>query len=364
MTASTPETTFELRNVRVFDGKALTAPRSVFVDDGMIVSNSAGGEVIDGAGRALLPGFIDAHIHLNAPDNLQDFAKWGVTTGLDMGTNPRSLVDSMRHVDGLTDIRSALSPASGPGGLQTTMNVFAPSTVVHGPDDAARFIAERVVEGCDFVKIIIEDPEEKGAAALSAETIAALVTAAHLAKFLTIAHASSGAAVQLGIDAGVDVLTHVPLRTPVTPEQIAEIRDRGVAVVPTLVMMAGIAAKFGMPAVGPGIQTAQASVAALHAAGVHIIAGTDANNAPFVPFSPKLGESLHDELALLVGSGFTPAQALRSATLESALLFGLTDRGEIAPGKRADLVLIDADPTIDITATRRLRAVWVQGVHV
>jgi imidazolonepropionase-like amidohydrolase len=244
------------------------------------------------------------------------------------------------------------------------MNTFAPSTVVTGPDDAERFIADRVTEGCDFVKIIIEDPADKGPAALSAETVAALVVAAHAKNFLTIAHASSDAAVQIGIDAGVDILTHVPLRSPISEAQIAQMKAKSIAIVPTLSMMEGIGAKFGMPTdgPGPGIHRAQASVGALYAAGVLVVAGTDANNAPFVPFSPKLGESFHGELALMVGAGLTPAEALRSATADSAELFRLSDRGRIAPGLRADLVLLGSDPTVDIAATRDLRAVWIGGV--
>ncbi|HEY1530667.1 MAG TPA: amidohydrolase family protein [Galbitalea sp.] len=366
MTDTTQQEPFAITNVRVFDGAGLSEPRMVVVADGLISSELSSGNVIDGAGGTLLPGFIDAHVHLDSPDNLTAFATWGVTTGLDMGTNPRSLVDSMRNVAGLTDIRSALSPASGPGGLQTTMNTFAPSTVLFGPDDAEAFIADRVAEGCDFVKIIIEDPADKGDAALGADTIAAIVTAAHAAGFLTIAHASSDAAVQLGIDAGVDFLTHVPLRSPVTAGQIATMVDKGIAIIPTLSMMEGIGAKFGMPTggPGPGIHVAQASVRAMREAGVPILAGTDANNAPFVPFSPKLGESLHGELELLVGAGLTPAEALRSATELVADSFALHDRGRIAAGLRADLILVDGDPTSDISATRAIRGVWITGNRV
>lgn len=373
---------FAITNVRIFDGDSVSDRRTVFVRDGLIAGDAPTGQtnpaesvlqgavvegpVFDGAGATLLPGLIDTHVHLDAFGNLAQFAGWGVTTALDMGTNPRSLVDSMRNIAGSTDLRSALSPASGPGGLQTTMNTFAPSTVVTGPDDAERFIADRVEEGCDFVKIIIEDPAEKGPAALSAETLRALVNAAHAAGFQTIAHASSDAAVQLGLDAGTDILTHVPLRSRVTPAQIAQMVAQSTAIIPTLSMMAGIAAKFGMPTEGPGpgIHTAQASVADIFAAGLTVAAGTDANNAPFVPFSPPLGESIHGELELLVGAGLSPLDALRSATSVAADLFHLRDRGRIAPGLRADLVLVDGDPTTDISATSRLRHVWIGGSAV
>ena len=357
---------FAIENVRVFDGEGLSEPTTVFVEDGLIVESTDVDERIDGAGGTLLPGLIDAHVHFDSVENLAQFAGWGVTTALDMGTSPVSLVDSLRATVGLTDIRSANSPASAPGGRPAPMEAADPTRVVTGPGDAARFVADRIAEGSDYIKIIVEDPAEKGPAALSAETISALVAAAHAAGLQTVAHASSDAAVQLGIDAGVDILTHVPLRSRVTSEQIDAMLAKGIAIVPTLSMMEGIGAKFGMPTQGPGpgIHTAQGSVGDLLAAGVTIAAGTDANNAPFVPFSPVLGESIHGELALLVGAGLSPVQALRSATSVTAALFRLPDRGAIQPGLRADLLLVDGDPTVDIAATRNVRAVWCGGVAV
>jgi len=95
----------------------------------------------------------------------------------------------------------------------------------------------------------------------------------------------------------------------------------------------------------------------LHRAGVPILAGSDAWNPNVIP-----GFSLHDELALLVGIGLSPLEALRTATLNPARFLGATDSlGTIAPGKLADLVLLDADPLADIHNTTRIRAVVTDG---
>ena len=89
---------------------------------------------------------------------------------------------------------------------------------------------------------------------------------------------------------------------------------------------------------------ARETVGRWHRAGVTILAGTDANQAASAPASPPYGTSLHHELRLLVDAGLSAFEALRSATALAAQQFGLADRGVIAPGKRADLVLIDGDP--------------------
>lgn len=357
---------FTLTDVRVFDGYGLSEPRTVCVSDGLIAGETGSQVVIDGKGATLLPGLIDSHVHFDAVTNLADFGRWGVTTALDMATRPRELVDSMRGGVGQTDIRSAGSPASAPGGLSTTSNAFDLSTALGGPEEAERFIADRVADGVDYVKLILEDPAEKGPAALTPDTIAALVVAARANGLLTIAHASSTVTFALGVAAGVDILTHSPMNALLSSELIEKIVAEGISVVPTLTMMSGIATKFGLPTggSGPGYHNAASTVRALKTAGVRIVAGTDANNAPFVPFSPVLGESIHRELELLVEAGLSPAEALRSATVDAASLFHLEDRGVIQPGKRADLLLVDGDPTIDIAATRRIRSVWVAGVQL
>jgi imidazolonepropionase-like amidohydrolase len=94
-------------------------------------------------------------------------------------------------------------------------------------------------------------------------------------------------------------------------------------------------------------------------AGVPLLAGTDAMNPFCFP-----GFSLHDELALLVESGLTPLAALQAATMRPAEFLGRTNQlGLIAPGKRADLVLLSADPLADIHNTTQIQAVWLQGKY-
>lgn len=342
-----------IANARVFDGHALTAPQTVVVDGDRIGTDPTGARVIDGSGGVLLPGLIDAHVHVRGSDELQQLTGWGVTTALDMGAWPPALVDSLRSAQGLTDIRSAGTPATASGSTHSRIPGFPTAGLVDTPADAARFVADRVTEGADYVKIVADIPGPGQA------TMDALVDAAHRHGKLTVAHAVSRAATDMALRAGVDAITHVPLDTTLDPAAVTRILTEKRVAIPTLTMMESIAAK----APGRDYGTARASVAALYQAGVPILAGTDANAAPGVPAAVAHGESLHDELALLVDAGLSPTDALRAATVLAAREFGLDDRGALEPGRRADLLLVGGDPVQDIRATRQVRAVWCGGIQ-
>ncbi|GFE13402.1 hypothetical protein Sgleb_14490 [Streptomyces glebosus] len=159
-------------------------------------------------------------------------------------------------------------------------------------------------------------------------------------------------------EAGADVITHVPLDRALDDEAVNRMAADGRIAVPTLSMMEAMSER--MDGARSGYGQARANVAALHRAGVPILAGTDADSTlAFVPY----GTSLHHELELLVDAGLTTVDALRAATSLPARHFGLTDRGAVEPGLRADLVLVDGDPIAHIRATRRIRRIWCAGTE-
>ncbi|MET9252705.1 amidohydrolase family protein [Streptomyces sp. NPDC003717] len=345
---------FALTNVRVFDGTALTAPRTVVVEGGVIGLNPLGARRIDGGGAVLLPGLIDAHLHLKDVSTLQQLAGYGVTTGLDMACFPPALVDSLRRRPGLTDIRSAGTPAVAPGSPQSQIPGFPADAVLTGPEQARAFVRARIAEGSDYIKVIVDVP------GLAQATVTAVAAEAHARGKQVMAHAISAAAAEVSLAAGVDVIHHVPLDSPLPAATAARYASGGRVAVPTLTVMRGFA-DLGIP--GYDYANAEASVAALRRAGVRILAGTDANQTPGVPVHPAYGTSLHEELERLVHAGLTTREALRSATSLPAETFGLRDRGAVRPGARADLVLIDGDPLADIRATRAIRRVWLAGAE-
>jgi imidazolonepropionase-like amidohydrolase len=343
-------------NVRMFDGTCLVPGSTVVIAGNQIGADSAGAEVVDGGGRVLLPGLIDAHVHLDGPGRLEVLASYGVTTALDMASVPEETA-ALRGRAGQTDIRTAAIPAIAPGSLNSHFPGIGQRGLISGPDEAERFVADQVADGADYIKIVIGSPFADHDQA----TIDALVAAAHARGKMVVAHASSAASVAKAQAAGADILTHAPLDQTLEPAAAAAALAAGRVVVPTLIMMAGIVANIAPP--GADYAHARASVAVLHEAGVPILAGTDANDATGTPARVPHGVSLHGELELLVDAGLSPLAALRAATSLPARHFGLTDRGAITPGLRADLILIEEDPLQDIRATRAISRIWCGGIE-
>jgi predicted amidohydrolase YtcJ len=343
-------TAITIVNARVFDGTKSQAWTSVRFADGLITdcaptsTAQEGDEVIDATGSTLLPGLIDTHVHL-LPGALAQSLNFGVTTVLDMFSKPDQLTTAKHQAASdqhVADVRSSGTGATAPGGHPSL--IYAPLPTLTTPDQADRFVADRVTEGSDYLKVI----SAPGGLwpSLNSETISALVTAAHARNLLVVAHVNSRAGVEQVVSAGVDVIAHVPATAELDHALVDRIAKAGIAVGPTLVTTENTL----------GTTQAEANVRLLANAGVTLLAGTDAPNPGTV-----YGESLHRELELLVRCGLSPTRALSAATALPARVFGLTDRGRIAPGKQADLLLVTGDPLTNIAATRAIERIWRAG---
>ncbi|MDX3076942.1 amidohydrolase family protein [Streptomyces sp. NPDC088354] len=381
-------------NARVFDGTRLRDWTSVRFADGIITDGATvpttrdGDEVIDAEGGTLLPGLIDSHIHL-VPGALAQGLVFGVTTALDMFSQADVMAAAKRQAGGradVADVRSAGIGATAPGGHPSMM--YDPFPTVNGPEQAEQFVADRVAEGSDYLKIFGPSGARGRWATpgLDLETITALTEAAHRRGLVVVGHINSVAGVDEVLSAGVDVIAHVPVDGELDRVLAERIAEAGIAVGPTLATLENVLGEPGAAAVVadprlaarlgdaqvrrlasgasgqegrkmPPYSRAEENVGRLVAAGVTILAGTDAPNPGTV-----FGASLHRELELLHRCGMTPAQALSSATAAPARVFALADRGHVAPGRRADLVLVSGDPLTDITASRGLERIWRAGV--
>lgn len=400
-------TTLVFRDVALFDGETLHPTATVVVRDGLIaevytdentdaalptdseaIEDAADVEVIDGAGMTLLPGLIDAHVHTFSEDALRQQLIFGVTTQLDMFMDSQ-LASYLRQEQAATgavqraDLFSAGTLATAPGGHGTQFGLEIETLT--SADQAQAFVEARVAEGSDYIKIIIEDGAWLGLdlPTLNQATVDALVQAAHARDKLAVVHVQTLAAAQMALEAGADGLAHT--FADALPDQA--FIDRAVAanlfVIPTLTVLQGYGSQqpnrplIEDPHLAPyltaadiqslmnpyqgdalSITTAQEVVHQLFDAGVPILAGTDAQNP-----GTTYGASLHRELLLLTQSGLSPLEALAAATSVTADVFSLDDRGRIAPGLRADLLLVNGDPTAEITATRDIVGVWKLGVQ-
>jgi imidazolonepropionase-like amidohydrolase len=390
---------FVIVGAKVFDGEKNLGQVDVHVADGVIVSvggpRVTGVEVVDVTGATLLPGLIDAHTHTDAA-MLRQALTFGVTTELDMGSVPATMIPLRAEVEAdrtFADVRSAsfsLTHLDGhPHQFRKGLNdpVWPTATTVA---EAAGFVEDRISEGADYIKLIAESGEAFGFQMphVPLEIHTAVIAEAHARGKMVMAHAMTLHETEQMVDAGADGLAHLFADTAHTPEIVDRIASANVFVVPTLTPLASIvglshstdlaqdprvAGKLapelrahlsdtfgGLPT--SHFDMALATIAALREAGVDVIAGTDA--AALAVRGVTHGASLHGELQLLVQAGFSPTEALRSATSLTARRFGLHDRGRVEQGLRADLVLVDGDPTTTINDSLSIRAVWRQGTRL
>ncbi|WP_027942338.1 amidohydrolase family protein [Amycolatopsis taiwanensis] len=368
-----------IRDVRVFDGERTVARADVLIDGDRIAEpdGRSAEVVVEGAGKTLLPGLIDAHTH-TFDGNLAQALTFGVTTELDMFSLPPNVARQRKLAaerDDVADIRSSGVLATAPGGHPSQLmaaladaasfgDAVGPFDTVASVAGAKEFVEARLAENIDYLKVVVDDGAVHGAdlPVLTPDIVAALVEAAHAAGVKVIAHAITTGEVEVALDAGVDGLAHVWADAgPNSADLAARIAAQGVFVVSTLVYFEVISDQGSAApdhVFADSGTNAVAAARALHQAGAVLLAGTDST-----PFAPVHGQSLHRELVLLTQAGLAPAEALAAATSGPARHFGLADRGRIAPGLRADLVLVDGDPTRDITATNSIADVWRRGVR-
>lgn len=387
--------TFAITNARIFDGERVIPKETVMVRDGRIEAVLAAGaklpggiQILDAGGGTVLPGLIDSHTHAYL-GGLERALAFGVTTELDMGNDPaavRPLREEQARpggAPGRADLWSAGLLATAPGGHGTQYGLPIPTLT--RPEEAQAWVDARIAERSDYIKIIIEDFSAYGGSrpTLDRATVEALVKAAHARGKLAVVHVSTAATARQAIEAGADGLVHLFTDRAPDPDLARFAAGRKAFVIPTLTVLEstnGVAAgrtlvedlqirgyllpdeitslKSAFPSrTAGGMPVAYDTVRQLAGAGVALLAGSDCPNP-----GTMHGASLHRELELLVEAGLEPEQALAAATSVPARVFRLADRGRIAPGMRADLILVAGDPLKDIKATRNLVRIWKGGV--
>lgn len=392
-----------IRNVRIIDGTG-SPPSSlsdVLVASGRIARISPGGtgtvapstRVLEGAGRTLLPGLFNLHVHLKPWSVfLASYLYHGVTTIRDMGAEAEWIQSLRERIDaGEVPVSPRIFATGGwitdyPGLGEVNMRPVDPSDASAIASD----IASLAAVGTDIIKPYLRSPLLHTRVSEAAHAIGLPVTS-HYVFPGTLARGLEGKEhsdlFYRGAPAGID---RAVSPTPYRQDVVAALQAADACVTPTLIQysyqMAGQSPRlpldstlFGDPASAAFysqslLQTTRAmllerpspdrlhslsqfeatdmaSMLRLHQAGVRIVTGTD--------LSPPLDEpGVALEMDLLVQAGFSPLEAIRAATLEAASCLGVEhELGAVAEGRRADLIIVDGDPATDVRDLRRI--VWV-----
>lgn len=380
--APTAVTVYE--GARLLDGTG-AAPidkASIVVNGGRITAVGRAGEVtvpaaaarVSLAGKTVMPALIDTHTHPAATretlvDQLQGKAYYGVGAVLSMGLDASSLAFDVRGetLPGAARLRTAgrgiTSPEPGRSDVPYWITTEA---------EARKAVQELASRAVDIVKIWVDDRDGKYKK-LTPALYGPIIDEAHRLGLRVAAHIFALDDAKGLLKAGVDVFAHGVRDRDIDDEFLAMLKARPQVVLIPNLPDRGVSPDYGwlsgsvpagelqkLQAATPRAAAREAfaiqarNLAKMSAAGVRIAMGTDG-------FSPW---SQHIEMEDMVAAGMTPAQVITAATRNGAQLLQLSDGGTIEAGKRADFVVLDANPLDDITNTRRISAVYLAGAPV
>jgi imidazolonepropionase-like amidohydrolase len=388
-------------------GRVLTN-QTIVVRDGRVAEIRDGlvdgpGHIIDLRRKFVLPGLIDSHVHLcheNGPaDRMQRVtmtaADWavqgarfarvtlraGFTTVANLG-DENDAIFALRDGIARGDVPGprvlaaghVLSPHGGDGDVHgyrpDVEQVIRRPGLCSGADDCRRVVRNQIQRGADLIKIVatgsvLADVAQGVGLQFTDDELTAIVETAHAMGRRVTAHAHSTEGVNAALRAGVDSIEH---GTFLDAESIKLFKAHGAYLVPTLLAGATVTewARDPNGFLSPAVKAKALEVGPkmldmgrrARAAGVKVAFGTDASVA-------KHGTNAR-EFGLMVQAGFTPLDAIRSATVFAAEHLGVSNEvGSLAPGKAADIIAVDGDPLTQIDTLAHVRFVMQAGVvHV
>jgi imidazolonepropionase-like amidohydrolase len=303
-------------------------------------------EIVDARGLTVLPGFIDAHVHIALADPAEVVSK-GVTTARDLAW-PGEIWPLVRR-SRADDFDGPLLLAAGQmltaDGGYPTRAPWAPrgtGRVVRGPRDADSAVDEQVENGAVIIKVALN---RDAGPTLRPDTLQAIVNAAHDRGVRVTSHVTGLDELRKAVDAGVDELAHIPMSPERIPDRmIGDMVERDMTVVPTLSIRFGTDQEIAIDNLRRFVE-----------AGGRVVYGTDLGNE-----GPGPGIDAR-EIEAMRRAGMTERSIIASATVGAARYMSLDRTGVLAPGRDADVIAVRGDPLTDISALTDVRMVWRDG---
>ena len=422
-----PESAAPTSSAIVYDGATLidgtglpaTGAARLVVDRGAVVAVGpqadiempSGATVVDLSGKTVMPALVNLHGHVgfqrgltydaanytreNIVDHLNRYAYYGVGVIVSLGTDAGDVWSDIRRdqeagtLGGarlFTAGRGLARPNAGPGAAALRPSAYG----VSSEEDGRRYVQELASQDVSFVKIWVDD---RGGSVekLGPTLYRTIIDEAHRHDLAVIAHVFYHDDAEELVAAGVDGFAHLVRDREMDDALVAAIVENDVFVMPNIGISergrhaapppwlgAPILAETVAPAVlaratdtfarraadaaeraARSYEQMERSLAKLHAAGAALVLGSDSGVQDHF-----YGFSAHRELELMVAAGLNPMDAIATATSRSADRLGLDDSGRLAPGARADFIVLDANPLDDITNTRRIADVYLGGSAV
>jgi len=383
------------------------------------VAIPAGATIVNLSGKTALPGLISDHSHLGLVDGasaaghnvtrenilrqLRQYEAFGVTTVTSLGLNlqpfydlqPKLHLDALPGADFFGADRGFGVDMGAPPAATGILNqqVYRPSTA----EEARLMVRETVPRHPDLLKIWVDDMHGTVPNKMNPVIYKAVIDEAHANHLRVAAHIYYLDDAERLVNDGVDILAHGVRDKPVDTKLIQAMKARGVWYIPTLgldetffvfaehpswmqqpffrhALQPALAAQFDDPAwrakkladtktiseEKAAFAMNMQNIKTMYAAGVKIGFGTDSGATPL----RIAGFAEHRELQLLTDAGLIPLQAIGTATKNAAELLALDDRGVIEPGKLADLLIVNGDPSKNIADIDRIASVWHHGKQV
>ena len=401
--AQLPSKSVAIHAGRVLDVKTgkLLSDQTIIIEDGKIASIEAsagmkipaGATVIDLPNATVLPGLIDAHVHLTM-DPKFGYEELGVSVPRETLTGAKNArvtlqagFTTVRNVaaDGYSDValRDAINAGDVPGPRMLVSGPPLGITGGHADNNLLPFafhakgesicdspwacraqVRENIKYGVDLIKImasggVLSKGDDPQASQFTLEEMKAIVDESHRLGRRVAAHAHGAQAILWASEAGVDSIEH---GSYIDDAGIAEMKKNGTYLVPTLYLgdwflensERNHVPDFLLVKAKAVIPAARKNIAHAFASGVKVAFGTDAAVYPH-------GMNAH-EFAVMVKLGLTPLQAIQAATINAADLLGWSGKvGTLEPGAWADIVAVDGDPVKDVTTLEHVRFVMKGG---